>query len=95
MDDSANGIGNSLPLADTFALPDANGHFTGTFLGGNASYYLVDSTHGFFVETDLVNPGSGQVALGYLDPFATIAHNGEQEFSLALLTKARKRAFMQ
>ena len=64
-DDSANGLGNSLPLTDTFALPDANGHFTGTFLGSNAAYYLIDSSHGFFVETDLVNPGSGQVTVGY------------------------------
>ena len=64
VDDSANGVGNSLPLADTFALPDSNGHFTGTFLESNAAYYLVDSGHGFFVETDLVNPGSGQVAVG-------------------------------
>lgn len=68
VDDSVNGVGNSLPLADTFALPDSNGHFTGTFIGSNAAYYLVDSGHGFFVETDLVNPGSGQVAVGY---FAT------------------------
>ena len=67
-DDSANGLGNPLPLADTFAPPDSNGHFLGTFLGSNASYYLVDSGHGFFVETDLVNPGSGQVAIGYFAP---------------------------
>lgn len=72
VDDSANGVGNSLPLADTFALPDSNGHFLGTFLGSNASYYLVDSAHGFFIETDLVNPGSGQVALGYFAPRTSI-----------------------
>ncbi len=65
VDDSANGVGNSTPLADTFTLPDSNGHFTGTFLGSNAAYYLVDSGRGFLVETDLVNPGSGQVAFGY------------------------------
>lgn len=64
VDDSANGLGTPSPLADTFTLPDANGHFTGTFLGSNAAYYLVDSAHGFFVETDLVNPGSGQVSIG-------------------------------
>jgi len=67
VNDSANGVGNSTPLADTFALPDSNGHFTGTFLGSNAAYYLVDSGHGFFVETDLVNPGSAQVAAGYFE----------------------------
>ena len=67
VDDSANGVGNPLPLADTFALPDPYGHFTGTFLGSNAAYYLIDSGHGFFAETDLVNPGSGQVAVGYFE----------------------------
>ena len=65
VNDSANGVGNSTPLADTFALPDSNGHFTGKFLGNNAAYYLADSGRGFVVETDLVNPGSGQVAFGY------------------------------
>jgi hypothetical protein len=65
VNESANGVGNSTPLADTFALPDSNGHFTGTFLGSNAAYYLADSGRGFVVETDLVNPGSGQVAFGY------------------------------
>jgi hypothetical protein len=64
VDDSASGVGISTPLADTFAVPDVNGHFTGTFLGSNAAYYLSDSAHGFMVETDLVNPGSGQVAIG-------------------------------
>jgi hypothetical protein len=68
VDDSAGGVGTPLPpLADTFALPDSNGHFTGTFLGTNAAYYLIDSGHGFFVETDLVNPGSGQVGVGYFE----------------------------
>jgi len=67
VNDSANGVETSVPLADTFALPDSNGHFTGTFLGSNAAYYLIDSAHGFFDETDLVNPGSGQVAIGYFE----------------------------
>lgn len=67
VNDSANGVGTFVPLADTFALPDGNGHFTGTFLGTNAAYYLVDSGRGVFVETDLVNPGSGQVAVGYFE----------------------------
>jgi hypothetical protein len=68
VDDTANGVGSApLSLADTFAVPDSNGHFTGTFLGANAAYYLMDSGHGFFVETDLVNPGSGQVGVGYFE----------------------------
>jgi hypothetical protein len=67
MDDSASGVGTPTPLTDTFALPDANGHFTGSFLGSTVAYYLIDSGHGFFAETDLVNPGSGQVAVGYFE----------------------------
>ena len=62
-----NGGGNGgFTLADTDALPDANGHF-GSFLRSNVAFYLVDSGHGFFAETDLVNPGSGQVAVGYFE----------------------------
>jgi hypothetical protein len=67
VDDSASGVGTPTPLTDTFALPDTNGDFTGSFLGSNVAYYLVDSGHGFFAETDLVNPGSGQVAVGYFE----------------------------
>jgi len=64
VDDSASGVGTLTRLSDTFALPDANGHFTGSFLGSNVAYYLIDSGHGFFAETDLVNPGPGQVGIG-------------------------------
>jgi hypothetical protein len=66
VDDSNLGIGNSIQLNDTFAVPDSYGRVAGTFLGTAVEYYLVDSTHGFFVETDLADPNapSGQVALG-------------------------------
>jgi hypothetical protein len=64
VDDSASGVGTLTRLSDTFALPEANGHFTGSFLGSNVAYYLIDSGHGFFAETDLVNPGPGQVGIG-------------------------------
>jgi len=67
VNDSASGIETAIPLTDTFVIPDSKGHFTGTFLGSNTAYYLIDSAHGFFVETDLVNPGSGQVGIGYFE----------------------------
>jgi hypothetical protein len=64
-------------LLDSFTLPaDAFGRISGTFMnvppggiGPYVEYYLVDQNHGFFVETDLLNPSvalPGQVALGYL-----------------------------
>ena len=64
-------------LLDSFTLPaDALGRISGTFMnvppggiGPYVEYYLVDQNHGFFVETDLLNPSvalPGQVALGYL-----------------------------
>jgi len=54
-------------LSDTFGVPDPNGRFAGTFLNSTMAvdYFAIDADHGFFVETDLVDPGTGQVALGY------------------------------
>jgi hypothetical protein len=54
-------------LNDTFVSPDANGRFAGTLFNSTIAveYYIIDANHGFFVETDLVNPGSGQVSFGY------------------------------
>lgn len=54
-------------LTGTFQAPDAQGRFAGTlFNSANpVVYYPIDAAHGFVVETDLVNPGSGQVSLGY------------------------------
>ncbi len=58
----------------TFAVPGSNGSFAGAFTGQAfefspfaADYYIVDPGHGFFVETDLVNPNSasGVVSFGY------------------------------
>jgi len=58
----------------TFVAPASNGRFAGTFNGQvfdvspfTAEYYAVDPGHGFFVETDLVNPNapSGVVSFGY------------------------------
>ncbi len=52
---------------DTFVSPDSNGRFAGTLFDSTIAveYYIIDANHGFFVETDLVNPGSGQVSFGY------------------------------
>lgn len=52
---------------DTFQAPLANGRFAGTLFNSAISveYYIIDPSKGFFVETDLVNPGSGQVSFGY------------------------------
>ena len=65
-------------LGDTFALPaDSFGRISGTFLndptagaGPYVEYYFVDNDHGFFVETDALDPvnPTGQVALGYFAP---------------------------
>ena len=62
----------SMSLSGSYGDPDSYGRMQGTLdLSGNNPlstamvYYPVDSDHGFFVESDLVNPGSGQVALGY------------------------------
>lgn len=58
----------------TFVAPAPNGRFAGTFTGQvfdvspfTAEFYAVDPGHGFFVETDLVNPSaaSGVVSFGY------------------------------
>lgn len=59
-----------LPVSGTFQPPLSNGRFSGTLLssanaGNTAEYYIIDPSHGFFVETDLVNPGTGTVTLGY------------------------------
>lgn len=79
VDDFSNGFGAPVPLAGSFACPqgaascpDSFGRFSAsTFVPDQTNtgvdYYLIDSDHAFFVETDLVNPTnpSGQVALGY------------------------------
>ncbi len=65
---------------DCFVGALSNGCFAGSlanstgsaFTGDNPNnytfaidFYMVDSGHGFFVETDLLNPGTGQVSFGY------------------------------
>jgi hypothetical protein len=52
---------------DTFMSPDSSGRFAGTLFNSTIAveYYVIDANHGFVVETDLVNPGSGQVSFGY------------------------------
>jgi hypothetical protein len=61
------------PVTGTFQ-PILNGQFAGTlsslvfdFSPFAADFYVVDANHGFFVETDLVDPNgpSGTVTLGY------------------------------
>jgi len=62
------------PLSGTFNSPSSNGLFPGVLTGQAfdfspfaADFYIIDPGHGFFVETDLVNPNdpSGVVTLGY------------------------------
>ena len=52
---------------DTFMSPDSSGRFAGKLFNSTIAveYYVIDANHGFVVETDLVNPGSGQVSFGY------------------------------
>lgn len=54
-------------FSNTFQAPDSQGRVVGTlFNSANpVVYYPIDPAHGFVVETDLVNPGSGQVSFGY------------------------------
>jgi hypothetical protein len=67
VDDSGSGFG--VVLNGTFGALDSFGRTAGTFpspAGATAvEFYLIDPGHAFFVETDLINPGSGQVGLGY------------------------------
>jgi hypothetical protein len=69
------------PFTGNFSAPAANGLFQGTLVGDNSivssivftpqivgDFYIIDSGHGFFVETDLVTQGAqqnGQVSFGY------------------------------
>jgi len=62
------------PVSGTFAPPASNGRFAGTLSGQAfefspfaADYYAIDASHGFFVETDLVDPNNptGVVTFGY------------------------------
>jgi len=53
------------PFTGTIAPPDSTGRFAGAFNGQvfefspfAVDYYIIDPSHGFFVETDLVNPNS-------------------------------------
>ena len=52
---------------DSFTAPGANGRFSGTLFNSaiTVEYYMIDSSHGFFVETDLVTLPSNQVSFGY------------------------------
>jgi hypothetical protein len=74
------GVELDQPFTGTFSSPclegTSNGCFSGTLEGSafvspnqpfSVDYYLIDSGHGFFVETDLLNPSSpsGVVSLGY------------------------------
>jgi hypothetical protein len=54
-------------FSNSFQAPDSQGRLVGTLFNSENAvvYYPIDSAHGFLVETDLVNPGSGQVSLGY------------------------------
>jgi len=51
---------------DTFQPPDVNGRIVGTLFNSSIAvvYYPIDAAHGFFVETDLVSPGTDQVSFG-------------------------------
>ena len=62
------------PVSGAFVAPSSNGRFAGTLDSPafdatpfTAEYYIIDPGHGFFVETDLVNPTSstGVVSFGY------------------------------
>jgi hypothetical protein len=71
------------PFEGTFNSPSASAPFPGTLADVNqgapftitnintdefsVDYYYIDPSHGFFIETDLVNPspGSAQVSFGY------------------------------
>lgn len=62
------------PISGTFAPPPADGRFAGTLTGQSfefspfaLEYYAIDAGHGFFVETDLVDPNNptGVVTFGY------------------------------
>jgi hypothetical protein len=65
------------PFSDTFQPPSANGRFAGTLFNSTAAveYYAIDSNQGFFVETDLVDPGTFQVSLGYYSLRAPVCDN--------------------
>jgi len=57
-------------FTDSFSVPPpSNGVFPGTMFNSSAAmdYYIIDPSHGFFIETDLVNPNSptGVVSFGY------------------------------
>jgi len=62
------------PVNGTLGAPASNGRFAGTLdslafdsTPFTAEYYIIDPAHGFFVETDLVNPNSptSVVSFGY------------------------------
>ncbi len=60
----------SIPFPGTLENVNQSSAFTvgnTTNSGFPVNYYFIDAGHGFFVETDLVNPspGSGQVSFGY------------------------------
>jgi hypothetical protein len=62
------------PFTGTYTAPASNGVFPATltsqvfdFSPFAADFFIADQTHGFFVETDLLNPiaPSGVVSFGY------------------------------
>jgi hypothetical protein len=70
------------PFTGIFSTPASNGLFPGTLVGTNndilssvvftpqiaVDYYIIDPSHGFFIETDLVTQGAqqnGQISMGY------------------------------
>ena len=64
--------GAPVSLLDSFTPPaDKFGRISGTFLNVSGSlgpfvdYFLVDTNHAVFIETDLISRSSNQVALGY------------------------------
>lgn len=57
-------------ISGTFQPPLSNGRFGGTLFESvnvqtAGEYYIIDASHGFFVETDLLSLGTGTVSLGY------------------------------
>jgi hypothetical protein len=61
-------------ISGTFGSPLSNGRVAGTLAGQifefspfNVEYYIIDPSHGFFVETDLTDPNipTGVVSFGY------------------------------
>lgn len=97
------------PFTGTFASPATNGLSKGTLVGTNnnvvtsvvftpqigVDYYVIDSGHGFFIETDLINAQApeqtGQVSLGYWAPRTPVCDGCQvSERSKEMKTKETK-----